>query len=84
MKLSQNVRAIIDDGGAVLLHPETGKYLSANKSGAQICQALRTEQTEDQIVDLLVATYRLAPSVARRDVRVFIEDLRTRGMLDGN
>jgi hypothetical protein len=82
MKLSEGIRAIFDEGGAVLLHPETGKYLSVNRTGASLCQALRSDQPQEALVELLRATYHIDAETAKRDVTQFIASLGVRGLLD--
>lgn len=55
--------------------------LSLNGSGRLLFDLLRTEQTEESLVNALLDTYEIDPATAHADVSEFLEHLRQAGVL---
>ena len=71
----------LDDTEVVLLHPETGSYVSLNATGAELWARLESPTSVEDLVGHLVATRGIEPERAGADVRSFLGDLLERGLL---
>ena len=69
------------DDEVLLLHPETGKYVSLNATGAQLWAKLEAPTNVGALVDHLVATRRVDTDRAEADVRSFLTGLLERGLV---
>jgi hypothetical protein len=69
------------DDEVLVLHPETGKYVSLNATGAQLWAMLEAPATVQGLVDHLVATRRVDADRAGADVRTFLTGLVERGLV---
>jgi hypothetical protein len=70
------------DGQAMLLSPDQTELLTLNPSGAAIWDALSSPGDIDEIVARVAAAWPDAdPAVVAVDVPVFVDDLRSRGIL---
>ena len=69
------------DGEAVALDLVSSTYLSVNASGTVLLKALSTETSEEELAALLVDEYGLSKHEAETDVRDYVGDLKSRGLL---
>lgn len=70
------------DGEIVALESRGSVYLSANRSGAFLWQALAEGATRDTLVSGLAAEYRIDAGLAQRDVDRFLAELDAHGLLE--
>ncbi|MBX7245871.1 MAG: PqqD family protein [Candidatus Sumerlaeaceae bacterium] len=67
---------------AVLYHRPSGKALVLNPTGSFIWSQLRESRTLDQLVAALCAQHAsLAEDAARRDIEVFLAELKSHNLL---
>ncbi len=70
------------EGELVLLRPETGGYFALNETGADLWRLLADGPAAEQdLVGHLIDGYVVEPSLAAADVRRFLADLETHGLL---
>lgn len=69
------------DGELVVLDLEASRYLEANATGTFLAGLLRQERTLEELRDALVEKYGVAPDVAEEDVRLYVDELRSLGLL---
>ena len=69
------------DGEVIALGLETSTYLGANTAGSLLWKRLAEGTTRAALVGELVSTFGLEASHAEADVDVFLDDLRSRGLL---
>ena len=69
------------DDELVVLHPETGSYVSLNPTGAELWAMLESPTSVEGLVGHLVATRRVDEDRAEADVRSFLAGLLERGLL---
>jgi hypothetical protein len=81
LKLSDRVRRISDEDGAVLLNLNDGKYYGLNRIGDRICDALSTGMTRDQIIAFVRDDCEDVPKAVDGEVNSFIEQLRKSSLL---
>lgn len=67
----------------VALDAKSAVYLSANRAGAVLWEALTKGATREQLADLLVDTYGINEETALADVDVFVGQLKEQGLLNG-
>lgn len=83
MKLRANEVSVREiDGEMVLLDLRTSKYLSANRVGTILLQLLAEDRSLNELADALVAEFDVPHETALADVTVFVDELRTRGLLE--
>lgn len=70
------------DGEMVLLDLRTSKYLSANRVGTILLRLLAEECSVDELTDALAAEFDVPRETALADVNMFVDELRTRGLLE--
>ena len=80
---SPAVRASVSGDGLVLLDVDGGLVLSANAVGARIWQLIEQALTPGEIAARIGDEYDVPRERADRDVLLFIQALRTRGLVDG-
>ncbi|MBQ9414032.1 MAG: PqqD family protein [Clostridia bacterium] len=56
--------------------------ITLNETGAFLWERLQTGQTEDALVSAMLEEYDVAPDIARKDVRAFVEMLRQQQLLE--
>jgi hypothetical protein len=78
---SPTVRATTSGDGLVLLDIRGGLMFAANPIGARIWQLLEARRTSAEIAGQLASDYAIPIKTAERDVRSFVADLLTRGLL---
>jgi hypothetical protein len=71
---------LVDDE-IVLLHAETGKFVSLNSTGAELWARLESPTSVEGLVRHLVATRRVEADRAEADVHSFLTDLLERGLI---
>ena len=71
------------DGEVVALDERSLMYLNANPSGAVLWRALAAGATREQLVGSLLDAFEVDEETAGRDVDRFLEDLRSRDLLEG-
>jgi hypothetical protein len=81
VRLSSTVRASASEDGLILLDVSGGLVLASNAVGARIWQLIEQRATPDQIAARLAEEYAIGVDRARRDVRVFLDDLAARGLI---
>jgi len=80
---SPNVRASMNDDGAVLLDIEQGICFSLNPSGATIWKGLSAGQTRNEIAESLKKTFEIVPDARIiEDLDSFLEELRKKGLYE--
>jgi hypothetical protein len=70
------------EGGGVLLNLESGAYYSINSIGLLIWELIADGRTFDDIVGQLQARVADPPNDLHVDVRVFLEQLEQRGLIE--
>lgn len=69
------------DGELVILDLQTSKYLTTNAVGGLLAKHLTEDRSVDDLVQLLVATYGIDETMARRDTVAFLDQLRGKSLL---
>lgn len=69
------------DDELVVLDLESSRYLSANPTGTFLAGLLREDRSLDELRDALVAEYGIPPEIAEADVRAYVDELRSLGLL---
>jgi hypothetical protein len=69
------------EGEIVALDLRSSTYFAVNATGAVLWQPLLDGRTEDELTELLVATFGVDPRVAQDDVRAFVGMLTERRLL---
>jgi hypothetical protein len=72
------------EGNVVMLSIELARYYEANTVGSLIWDLLDKPCTVDEIVEQVVARYRVEHEQCRTDVLKFLDTLEQRGLLAGN
>ena len=70
------------EGEIVSLDVPRSVYLSANRTGAVLWQALARGTTRKELVGLLTDRYEVDASTAGRDVDAFLEELAAKQLLE--
>jgi predicted deacylase len=81
LQLSENLRTVIDQDGAVLLDVRQGKLVRCNRTGAAILELLSHQYNEEQITAEFCRRYELSLASAETDVRAFLTSLQQQGLL---
>lgn len=87
MKISKNfvLRNVMDE---IVIVPvgetalEFNGIISTNKTGAFLWNLLQSDVSEDDLIQQLCAEYGISSDDARTDVRMFLSELTTHGILD--
>lgn len=74
----EDVVAIADGEWAEKFHGA----VKLNETGLVLWKALRTDQTEDSLTDLIIAEYEVDRETALRDVKAFLQHLKDAGLLE--
>jgi hypothetical protein len=77
------VRSIVDDDGAVILDIEHDSMLTLNATGSYIWQGLQQGKLIEEIIVDLSRDTGVEWSIADRDVREFLNELKSRRVLVG-
>jgi hypothetical protein len=81
IQLSENLRTVIDQDGAVLLDVVRGKIVRCNRTGAVILELLSRNCDRDQITAEFSRLYELSPAAAQADVAAFLRSLEEQGLV---
>ena len=65
----------------VMMSAQTGMHIGLNKIGARIWELLETPRSIDEICDVLVRRFEVAPEVCRAEVESFLADLQKHGAI---
>ena len=68
------------DGEVIALGLESSTYFGTNSSGS-LAKRLAEGTTRAELVDALVARFEIEPERAQTDVDAFVDDVRSRGLL---
>jgi hypothetical protein len=72
-----------ESGGEIIgLDANASRYFSANPSAAALWDRLGEGATEAELADTLCERYGVSRDVAEADVRAFLEQLSSRGLLE--
>lgn len=71
------------DGEVIALDLHSSEYLGVNPAGAALWARLADGTTETELVELITDAYGIEGERAAADVRAFLQDARTRGLLEG-
>ncbi|MBI2321242.1 MAG: PqqD family protein [Chloroflexi bacterium] len=66
---------------AILLHTATGVYFGLDTVGTQIWEAVAEGATQQEILDLLQATYEVEPARLHADLCAFLDLLVAKGLM---
>jgi hypothetical protein len=69
-------------GEAVILSLADGRYYGLDPVGTHVWQRLEAPATLPELRDAVAAAFEVAPEQAEADLRNFVDDLRTRGLVD--
>jgi len=81
MQVSENVRAMINEDGGILMDIENGLMISLNVSASQIWKKLQQNIPPAQIVEEISVEFEISPEIARRDVQEFLDSLQRHALL---
>jgi len=70
------------DGDLVILDLSSSTYLTTNASGAVLMKALTQDRTDTELTQSLMEAFGISASQAETDVRTFLADLESGGLLD--
>ena len=87
MKLKYNVeiQAVLDKYIAVLSNPDDNKdtrILNLNETSLDILNAIKDCLTEDEIGKRIAEIYDIDESIAMKDVKAFVQDLKDNGIVE--
>ena len=72
---------VVDDE-VIALDGRAGMYLSTNRAGVLLWDALGGGATRDELVERLTSAFGLAGDAAQRDVDAFLDQLAARDLLE--
>ena len=72
----------LPDGDAVFLNMENEQYFGLDATGTRFWAALTTSPTIDDAVQLLLAEFEVDEETLRTDIKVFVDDLTDRGLVE--
>jgi len=78
-----HLRSVVDQDGAVILDVEHDAILTLNPTGGYIWERLQRGELIEEIIDDLSRDTGMEVAVVERDVRDFLEDLKSRHLLAG-
>lgn len=70
------------EGEIVALDAPASRYFAANPSAAALWKRLGDGATEADLVDAICERYAVSRDIAEADVRAFVEQLSSRGLLE--
>jgi len=79
--IAPNIRSIVDHDGAVILDIKQDAMLRLNSTGAYVWQKLLDGKLVEEIVVELSAEMGVDPIVVDRDVRSFLDQLKSRHLM---
>lgn len=69
------------DGEKVMLSIENGKYYNLGRIGGRIWELVSSPVTISNMVDQLVLEYEIEPELCEQQVRLFLKQLATEGLV---
>ncbi len=81
LHLSDNLRTVIDQDGAVILDVHQGKIVRCNRTGAAILELLSRGYDQEHIAAEFSRLYEISQTSAGTDVRAFLNSLQSQGLL---
>jgi len=75
MRVSRNVRTMINQDGGILLDIEQDRMISLNLVGSRIWQKLTTNLSHEEIAEEISAEFSIPIDQARDDVKEFVAEL---------
>ena len=63
----------------VMMCERSEKYIGLNKVGARIWSLIETPRTVDDICELLIRRFKVAPEICRSEVQSFLQELEQNG-----
>ncbi|MFE0557446.1 lasso peptide biosynthesis PqqD family chaperone [Paenibacillus sp. NPDC058910] len=69
------------DGEKVMLSIENGKYYNLGRIGGRIWEFISSPVTISNMVDQLVLEYEIEPELCEQQVRLFLKQLATEGLV---
>ena len=81
LRLSENLRTVIDQDGAVLLDVSQGKIVRCNRTAATILELISRGYGTAQITAEFSRLYGISPDAADVDVGAFLTSLENQGLL---
>ncbi|MGG4340588.1 lasso peptide biosynthesis PqqD family chaperone [Paenibacillus lautus] len=69
------------DGEKVMLSIENGKYYNLGRIGGRIWELISSPVTISNMVDQLVLEYEIEPELCEQQVRLFLKQLATEGLV---
>jgi hypothetical protein len=75
--VAPNIRSIVDHDGAVILDIRRDSMLTFNSTGGYVWEKLGQGKSIDEIVDDLASDTGSDPATVDRDVRAFVEELKS-------
>ena len=84
MRMSDSVRAMINQDGGILLEINHGQMFSLNLVGSRILEMLQRGYVESQIADAISREFGVNQDVALADVQELLESLRKNHLLQFN
>lgn len=77
-----HLRSIIDHDGAVILDVERNSMLTLNATGGYVWEKLQQGKSIEDIVRELAAEALAETAVVERDIREFLEDLKSKHLVN--
>jgi len=74
-RISESVREIVNEDGAVLLDMKQGLCFSINPSGTRIWELVKKGCSVDEIEDALQAEFDVSRAQIKQDIREFVQKL---------
>ena len=81
MKISENVRSMINRDGGILMDIEHGTMISLNVSASRVWKKLEQNIPQNQIIEEVSVEFDISPETARRDVQEFFDNLQKHSLL---
>jgi hypothetical protein len=81
-KVSDSIRSIHGQDGAIVLDIRQGQIFNLNLVGSRILELLECGSTEEQITDAISREFTADIETVRKDVAEFLEKLKTNQLVD--
>lgn len=82
LRISADVRAVVEGGSLVVLHVGRGILYKANSTGARVWQGLAGNRPRRSIAKDLSLEFGVPQEVVEKDIDEFVADLESNGLLD--
>lgn len=69
------------DDEIVMMSARTGMHIGLNKVGARIWELLETPRSVDELCEILLGRFEVAPDVCRAEVESFLAELEKHGAI---